>query len=123
MRLALLLLAVPLWAAGGLTTITGTMKWPDATPFTGRIQISLVRPTNALKNTCATPVQVLNFKTVNVKVTNGTVTSFSLYATDCLNPRTLYLAKVFDSMMQLLYIAQWTVPNTGTADITKLDPR
>lgn len=112
-KIGLILCAVSLHAQ--LITITGTLNGPDGTPLTGQIQVSLVRPTNVLQNTCASPVQVLNFKTVFVQVVAGAVTPFNLYATSCLNPSTLYLARVFDSMQNLLYTANWTVPNAASS--------
>jgi len=114
-RLALLLLAIPLWAQSFTTAIKGTFVSPDGTLLQGQIQISLVRPTNTLRNTCASPVQVLNFKTVFVPIVDG-VATFNLFPTPCLNPSTLYLAKVFDSSRNMLYQTQWNVPKaTGVS--------
>lgn len=110
-----LLLSLPLF--GQTVAITGTFHYPDATVVRGRVVISLTRST--VTNTCATPAQVLSFRTVTKQIVNGVMQALSLYPTPCLKPQLPYTVKVYDAASQILYTGSWTVPKTA-ADVTEL---
>lgn len=103
------------------TKIVGTFHYPDAVTVTGKATISL--PRVGVTNKCASPVQVVRFPPVTIKIAAGTLASLALYATSCLTPGDPYIVRVYDNANQLLYSTRWTVPNQAEADVTVLEPR
>jgi len=79
--LALFVTASSLFAQ---TTITGTFKNPDTTNLTGKVVLSLTKPT--INNYCTTPTQVVAFATSTIKITSGTLGALSLIAGPCMVP-------------------------------------
>jgi len=105
----------------GQVSVVGTFKYPDGMVFNGTVSISLTK-TN-VTNTCSTPVQVVTFKTITVKILNGVLQTLSLYPTPCLIPPNPYTVKVVDTNGKLQYNGKWTVPNSSPVDVTLLDPK
>jgi len=118
MTLVKILLAIlfALPASAQLVTITGTFQYPDGNVLNGKVIIRLTRST--VNNTCVSPVQVLVFQPVTVKITAGVLGTLSLYATPCLSPSIFYTISVFDQNNTLLYTDHWNVPNQASADVT-----
>lgn len=129
MKLLLLALIFVVNLSAQLTAITGTFKAPDGALINGQVIIRLTRSTAT--NMCGTPVQVITFKTVYVRITNGTLGTLNLYATRCLcltytgavcaKTAPAYDVEVQDSRNQTLYRSRWTVPNTGKAYVSDFD--
>src|SRR5574337_4075 len=60
------------------TKIVGTFHYPDAVTVTGKATISL--PRVGVTNKCASPVQVVRFPPVTIKIAAGALASLALYA-------------------------------------------
>lgn len=119
LRLALLsFLIIPSYAQ--LTAISGSFKNPDTTAVNGKLVVFFSRSTMTLLPACGTQ-QIVAFKTITVRITNGTMGALSLYAQSCISPNRPYTVRVYDSANNQLYTGQWVVPNTGTADVSALD--
>lgn len=129
LRLGILLLLV-YEACQGQVSISGTFKYPDSSNVTGKVVVSLTRST--VVDTCAGN-QVVTFTPVTVQITNGTLgplilpatacLCLKLSATKCIMPLPSYLVKVYGKLNALLYMSNWVVPNTGSADVTELDKK
>lgn len=106
--------------ANAQVTITGSFKNPDGTAVSGRVLISLARPTVTVS--CPT-TQVVTLRQVTVRVTSGTLGSLSLYPSTavCMSPTQNYVVYVYDSGNRLLYKSFWSVPNVGSIDVSLLD--
>ena len=114
-----LLFALLTSACFAQTSVSGSLKTPSGTPFSGKLVISLQQ--SSVVNTCSTPAQVLTFSPVTVQISNGTMPVTPLYATSCLEPQYLYLVRVFDKQNKQLYSAKWLVPNVSSVDLTVCD--
>lgn len=64
-----------------LTTVTGTLVYPDGTPVNGRLSVQLTR--SSVINQCVSR-QVVPFRQVFASITNGTLGSLNLFPSQCL---------------------------------------
>jgi hypothetical protein len=97
------------------TTITGTFRYPDATPVSGRVTIQLLRNGSY---TCVLPAQIIASFQVTVAITAGSLGTLSLYPNSCLTPVQNYIVTVYDQNGNQLYKGAWLVPQQTTADVT-----
>jgi hypothetical protein len=102
-----------------LTSLSGTIRKPDGTPFNGRMQVSSSRP--SATNTCGTTAQNVSLTSVTVNITNGVLAPTQFYATPCLNPAVTYTVRVTDTTNVLMYQGQWCVPYTDGAIVANVD--
>ena len=109
---ALAVSAGNLLAQAGLLTVTGTFQAPDGTPFNGTAQIQLVRPTSTIRDICASPAQVVNFRSVFVRIVAGAF-SQNLYQTGCLSPSQPYSVVITDTMRTQISRQRWIIGGTG----------
>ena len=117
---ALFLLAV-VRPAVAQVSISGAFRYPDTTGVTGTLKVSLTQSPVTLS--CGSTPQVLTFKAIIVKITNGTLGPLSLYPTVCMSPEQKYVVEVKDSKNLLLYRGYWSVPNSGSANTANLDDK
>ena len=101
-------LALAISATSQTRTLQGTMQNPDGSLFNGSITLKLGKST--VTNICVTPVQVVAFAPLTVKVVNGVVTPTSVISTDCLVPRLPYAVTVAGSNNVAVYSDNWYVP-------------
>ena len=100
-------LTIPL--AAQTETVEGTVQNPDGSGFNGTFQVALAKST--VVNTCVSPVQVMPFPGVTIKVTNGVFTPTQLLPTPCLSPSLPYYITVKDSTGKQIYSDNWYLPS------------
>lgn len=117
--LVLMLLSLASWRAQA-TTVTGTLKGPDGVVLTGTLYLSFSQQVSVLSTGgCGGPILVPPNVQAKVAITNGTVTSTSIYGLNCISPSTnVYHHAVFiDSQSNKIFDVQWNCITGSSVDL------
>lgn len=110
--LAVCLLLLVVKSFGQTVQLDGVVNAPDTSGFTGKILLTLRKPT---PDSCNSG-QIVPMVVGTLTVANGTVTNHpSLTPSGCLNPVQPYLVTVLDSQNAYLFQVRWWVASSGGA--------